>query len=433
MSAIGIAVISIVMFCAVIGAAASLFDSEKGLGKEFLDGLHTIGYIFVPVAGIMAAIPLLSRLVGFLAGPVYSAVGADPAMSATTFIAVDMGGYQLARKLTDVNETWIMAMITGTMAGATIVFSIPVGLAMLHKKDHPYMALGVLSGVLSIPIGVFISSVLLWLLAPSIRPVVATDGPADYRLSLALPTILLNLAPLAIIVALIALGLRFVPNRMIQGFMAFGRLMDIGIKLIVVSCIVEYFTAIFYGRGLFAFLFGSWGLDPIIADEKDQLRALEVAGYIGTMLAGAFPMVYLIKKYLAHPMERLGRQIGLQSAGAAGLLASSANILAMFRLVRDMCPKDKVLNIAFAVCAAFLFGDHLAFTANFQPTLIVAVMLGKLGGGVAGFLLACRLSVPKALQLEQQQFTGLVPPGPVPVDHPSGVILGEVPSSKADA
>ena len=99
-------------------------------------------------------------------------------------------------------------------------------------------------------------------------------------------------------------------------------------------------------------------------------------------------------------MEKLGQHLGLESTGTAGLLASVANILAMFRLVRDMRPKDKVLNIAFAVCAAFLFGDHLAFTATFQPTLIVAVMLGKLGGGVAGFLIAHRLSVPKALQIE---------------------------------
>lgn len=481
MSAIGIVVISVVMLCAVAGAIASLFDSEKGLGKEFLDGLHAIGYIFVPVAGIMASVPLLSQLVRTVAGPVYATMGADPAMAATTFIAVDMGGYQLARSLTDVNEIWIMAMLTGYMAGATIVFSIPVGLALLEKKDHPYMALGVLSGILSVPIGVLISSLLLWLVAPSIRPDVATGGAATYQLSLTLPMILLNLAPLAIIVVLIALGLHFTPNRMIKGFMVFGRLMDIGIKLVVVGCIVEYFTAIFFGKefyhllsesveyfkdftailfgkesyllpsgswgadrfdaiserlghppGVFSFLFGSWGFDPIIADQRDQLRALEVAGYIGTMLAGAFPMVYLIKKYLARPMDAVGKKLGLESAGAAGLLASVANILAMFRLVRDMSPKDKVLNIAFAVCAAFLFGDHLAFTANFQPNLIPAVMLGKFGGGMAAFLLAYRLSVPKARQLEKQQFGKLVPPGPVPVDHPSSVILGGKSSAKVE-
>lgn len=407
MSIIGTFVISVVLCCAVAGATASLFDGQHGLGKEFLDGLHSIGYIFVPVAGVMAAIPLLSQLVRVVAGPVYSGMGADPAMAATTFIAVDMGGYQLARSLTGVHETWIMAMMTGYMAGATIVFSIPVGLAMLDKQDHPYMALGVLSGVLSIPIGVLISCTVLWLASPMIRPDVATAGEPGYQLALNLPTIMLNLAPLAIIMLLIALGLHFVPNRMIQGFMVFGRIMDAGIKLVVVSCIVEYFTTIFYGRGVFASLFGGWNLAPIIADERDQLRALEVAGYIGTMLAGAFPMVYLIKKHLAVPMEKLGRRLGLDSAGAAGLLASVANILAMFRLVREMRPRDKVLNIAFAVCAAFLFGDHLAFTANFQPTLIVAVMLGKLGGGAAGFLLARWLSLPKALEIERQQLARL--------------------------
>jgi ethanolamine transporter len=403
MSIIGTVVISVVLCCAVAGAIASILDSQKGLGKEFLDGLHAIGYIFVPVAGVMAAIPLLSQLVRVVAGPAYSTLGADPAMAATTFIAVDMGGYQLARSLTSEHETWIMAMMTGYMAGATIVFSIPVGLAMLDKQDHPYMALGVLSGVLSIPIGVFISCMVLWLTSPMIRPEVATAGEPGYQLALNYPMILVNLAPLAIIMVLIALGLHFVPNRMIQGFMVFGRIMDAGIKVVVVSCIVEYFTTIFYGRGLFASLFGGWNLAPIIADERDQLRALEVAGYIGTMLAGAFPMVFLIKKYLAGPMENLGRRLGLESAGAAGLLASVANVLAMFRLVREMRPRDKVLNIAFAVCAAFLFGDHLAFTANFQPTLIVAVMLGKLGGGGAGFVLARWLSLPKALEIERQQ------------------------------
>lgn len=424
MSVIGIVVISVVMLCALAGAIAAIFDSEKGLGKEFVDGLHAIGYIFIPVAGIMAAVPLLSQLVRAAAGPVYAAVGADPAMASTTFIAVDMGGYQLARNLTDVNEIWIMAMLTGYMAGATIVFSIPVGLAMLEKKDHPYMALGVLSGILSVPIGVLISSLLLWIVAPSIRPGVATEGEATYQLCLTLPMILLNLAPLAIIVALIALGLYFVPHRMIQGFMVFGRVMDIGIKLVLVSCIVEYFTTIFYGKGVYSFLFGWWGFDPIIADGRDRFRALEVAGYIGTMLAGAFPMVYLIKKYLARPMDAFGKKIGLESAGAAGLLAAVANILAMFRLVGEMRPKDKVLNIAFAVCAAFLLGDHLAFTANFQPNLIPAVMLGKIGGGVAAFLLAYRLSVPKAMELEKQQFGATVPPGPVQVDHSLGAILG---------
>ena len=73
----------------------------------------------------------------------------------------------------------------------------------------------------------------------------------------------------------------------------------------------------------------------------------------------------------------------------------------MFRLVKEMRPPDKVLCIAFAVCAAFTFGDHLAFTTNFQPTLLLPILAGKLTGGICGFLIATWLCVPKALELEK--------------------------------
>ncbi len=409
MDVIGVVVITMVMACAAAGAIAAVRDDEKGLGKEFLEGLHAIGFIFVPVAGIMAAVPYLAQLIRVVLGPAFSAIGADPAMAATTFIAVDMGGYQLADKIATTRENWIMAMMTGYMAGATIVFSIPVGLALLEKRDHKYMALGVLSGILSVPVGILISSTLIFILAPFIRPVPSGDAVSSYQLALGWQAILLNLSPLVLFVLLIALGLHFIPDKMIRGFMIFGRVMDGAIKLVLVCAIIEYFTGIFYKdilgqRGLFSYIFGQyWYFDPIIADDRDKFRALEIAGYIGLMLCGAFPMVYLIKKYFAKPMEKIGKKLGLEAAGAAGILASTANILAMFRLIKDMRPKDKVLNIAFAVCAAFLFGDHLAFTTNFQPNLLLAVMFGKLGGGIFAFVLAYRLSVPKALELERQE------------------------------
>ncbi len=42
-----------------------------------------------------------------------------------------------------------------------------------------------------------------------------------------------------------------------------------------------------------------------------------------------------------------------------------------------------------------MFGDHLAFSANFQPTLILPLLLGKIGGGLAGFLIATRTAIPE--------------------------------------
>ncbi|WEK32758.1 MAG: ethanolamine utilization protein EutH [Candidatus Pseudomonas phytovorans] len=396
MGQIGIYVTYVIMAFVFIGAIAAIRDSQSGMGKEFIEGIHCIGPTFIPVAGIMAAQPYLSHFVENSFGPIFASIGADPAIGATTIIAVDMGGYQLAQALAATHENWIMAMIVGYMAGATIIFSIPVGLSMLQPKDHKYMALGIMSGLLSIPIGVLMACLVLVLGEPMVRDTIGSNFEANYQLAMDLGTVLRNLFPLIIFCVVLALGLRMFPDRMIKGFLIFGKLMYAAITMVLALSIIQYFT------GFFTYLFGHWGFDPIIADQKDQFRALEIAGYGALMLAGAFPMVYAIGKYLEKPIGAIGARLGLDPKGAAGMLAAAANILAMYRLVAIMRPKDKVLCIAFAVCGAWVIGDHLAFTANFQPTLIVAILCGKFCGGISGALLARWLSVPKAIQLGEQ-------------------------------
>ena len=86
---------------------------------------------------------------------------------------------------------------------------------------------------------------------------------------------------------------------------------------------------------------------------------------------------------------------------AYGLLgADPANVLAALAMIKDLKAKDKVIVMAFAVCCAFLFGDHLSFTANFQPSLIVPVLVGKLVAGVCAIAFAFLLAVKKAESLE---------------------------------
>ena len=363
MELIGTIVVYIIMACAIAGCLASVIKPESELGQQFVAGIDSIGPIFLPVAGIMASAPYLTAFVSAVFGPAYSAVGADPAMAATTFIAVDMGGYQLADALAETRESWIMAMVTGYMAGATIVFSIPVALKMLEKRDRKYLALGVMSGLLAIPIGVLVASAIIAVSHPMVREVVSTNADATYQLAL-----------------------------------SWGQIgvMESALKIVFVLVVVEYFT------GVWSTLFGSFGFDPIIADEEDIFRALEVSGAIGMMLCGAFPMVYLIRRYLAKPLAKIGGAVGLSSDATAGLLAGSANVLALFSMVKDLRAKDKVICMAFAVCCAFLFGDHLSFTANFQPNLIVVVLAGKLAAGICAIVFAKLLAVKKAEQLERE-------------------------------
>ena len=55
----------------------------------------------------------------------------------------------------------------------------------------------------------------------------------------------------------------------------------------------------------------------------------------------------------------------------------------MMAMVKDMDERGKVLNFAFATCAAFTLGDHLGFCSAVAPERIGAMVCGKLAGGVA--------------------------------------------------
>ena len=64
----------------------------------------------------------------------------------------------------------------------------------------------------------------------------------------------------------------------------------------------------------------------------------------------------------------------------------------MFQMMHDMDRRGKVLNVAFAVSAAFVFGDHLGFTAGFDSSMIFPMIVGKLVGGITAVGVAMLLT-----------------------------------------
>jgi len=389
MAIIGTIIVYIIMACMVAAAAASIIKPGCELGNQFEEGINSIGPIFLSVAGIFAAIPYISSFIMGVFGPLFNSIGADPAMAATTIIAVDMGGYQLADVIAQTRESWIMAMYNGYMAGATVIFTVPVGLKLIDKKDHKIFAMGIMCGFLSIPIGVLVSSIVTALTNPFIRETISTSTEATYQLAMSFGQIFINILPLVVICVLIAVGLMVIPNIMIKGFSIFGGFMDIAARIILVGWILEIFT------GLPSKILGGWGFDPIMADEVSLERSLEIIGYVCMMLAGAFPMVYLIQKYLSKGLGKIGKVFNLSPEATTGILATCANSIAMFPMLKDMKNEDKVKTVAFAVCGSFVIGDHLSFMANFQPNLIVPLFVGKLIAAACAVILAQLIAVPK--------------------------------------
>ncbi len=340
---------------AALGALDRIFGNRFGLGKQFEEGILAMGSLALAMLGVIVLAPVLANLLRPVIVPVYRFLGADPAMFAGTILACDMGGGSLAVELTDNHDAAMLGgVLTGSMLGATIVFTIPVAMGILRQEDRPAMAKGILCGIVTIPVGVLVGGL------------VAGFAPG---------MVLKNLIPIVIIGALIALGLWLAEKWMIKGFAIFGKLIIAMITIGLGAAIVQRLTG--------------FVLIPGLAPLEDGFATV---GEIAIVLAGAFPLVFLLTKLLRKPLLKLGSLLGINDTAAAGLIASLANSIATFGLVKDMDNRGKVVNIAFGVSAAFVFGDQLGFTAGFAPEMLPAVIVGKLSGGITAIAVALLLT-----------------------------------------
>lgn len=347
--------IAVMAIFAVLGAADRILGNHLGLGPEFENGILAMGSLALAMVGIVSLAPVLASWLRPVVVPLYRFLGADPAMFAGTILACDMGGGSLAQEMTeDPRAALLGGVITGSMLGATVVFTIPVAMGILRPEDRPAMAKGILCGVVTIPVGVLVGGL-----------------AAGYPFMM----VLRNLTPILIIGALIALGLWRAEEGMIRGFAVFGKIVVAVITAGLAAAIVEELT----GFVLIP------GMAPIS-------EGFQTVGAIAIVLAGAFPLVYTVTKLLRKPLMAVGKLLGINDAAAAGLVACLANSIAAFEMVKDMNSRGKVVCIAFSVSAAFVFGDHLGYAAGFAPEILPAMIAGKLAGGVAAVAAALLLT-----------------------------------------
>ena len=339
----------------VLGAADRIIGNRFGLGEKFEEGITAMGSLALAMIGIICLAPVLASLLRPVVVPVYQFLGADPAMFAGTILANDMGGAPLARELALTEEAGQFGgLIVGSMLGPTIVFTIPVGLGIIRAEDRPALATGVLAGVITIPIGSFAGGL-------------AAGFPVGM--------VARNLIPIVLFAVLIALGLAFIPRGMVKGFQVFGRIVVILITIGLAAGIVQALTPL--------------TLIPGLAPIEEGVA---IVGDIAIVLAGAFPLVFVITKVFKKPLMALGRALGMNEVAAAGMVATLANNIPMFQMLHDMDRRGKIVNVAFAVSAAFVFGDHLGFTAGFDDTMIFPMIVGKLVGGVTAVAVALFLT-----------------------------------------
>lgn len=375
----GLSVNSVIMFIMmifmIVGAVDKIRGNKLGYGEEFEAGFNAMGPLAIAMAGVVAAAPVLAMVLGPIIKPLYTLIGADASMFATTILACDMGGYPLAMRLaSDPSIGNFAGLMLGTMMGPTIVFTIPVALSIIKKEDRPFLGAGVLAGLITIPIGCIVGGLVM--------------NMTPYKMSMG--RILINLVPVIIIAGLICVGLWFAPGKMINGFNKFGTGVTVVITVLTAIAVFQQITGIMFP------VFSIMSVKDAATGLSGLDSGLLVCGQIAIVLIGAFPMVKWITRTFGGALRKIGGALGMDENGSAGMVANLANNIAMFNIMGDMNPKGKLLNVAFAVSAAFVFGDHLGFTAGNEPEMIFPVIVGKLVAGVTAVILA-NILAPKLL------------------------------------
>ncbi len=348
-------IIWIMAVFALLGGLDRIFGNRFGLGAHFEEGILSMGSLALAMVGVICLAPVLAQLLNPLIVPVYSFLGADPAMFAGTLLACDMGGGPLALEMTDDPQAALLGgVLTGSMMGSTIVFTIPIALGILQPQDRPALAKGVLCGIVTIPLGILAGGLV-----------------AGFPIGM----VIKNLVPIIIIALAISLGLWKAENAIIKGFTVFGKIVTAVITVGLVAAIIQSLTGV-----------------TLISNMAPITEGFETVGAIAIILAGAFPLVFVVTKALEKPLQKLGALLHIDQTAAAGLVASLANSIATFGMIKDMDKRGKIVNIAFCVSAAFVLGDHLGFTAGFAPEMLLSVIIGKLTGGISAVLVALLLT-----------------------------------------
>jgi ethanolamine transporter len=347
-------IVWVLMIFMVLGAIDRAIGNKFGLGEPFEEGFMALGPLALAMVGVISLAPVLAKILEPVIVPFYDALGADPSMFATTLLANDMGGHFLAIELARDPEAGLLAgLILGAMMGPTIVFTIPVALGIIEKEDQTFLAQGVLAGMITIPLGVLVGG-----LVAGFDPIM----------------VLSNLTPIVLAALLIAFGLWRFPDAMTRGFIGFGKGLVAVISIGLAIAVWEFMTET-------QVMPTGWELAP-------PTDGLEVVGFIGMMLLGAFPAVYVIIKFAEKPLSKAGKVVGMNDKAAGGMVATLANNIPMFQILKEMDPRGKVLNCAFAVSAAFTFGDHLGFTAAVERSMIFPMIVGKLTAGFSAIAVA---------------------------------------------
>ena len=341
----------IMLAFAILGALDRICGNKIGLGKEFEKGFNLLGPMALSMIGMITLAPLIADLLEPCFEGFYKLLKMDPSIIPASVFANDMGGDPLAREIMkDQDVGMLHALVTSSMMGCTISFTIPYALGVVQKEKYKELFLGMLCGIVTIPLGCFAAGLITGI------PVL---------------TLLYNLLPLLLFSAILAVGLLLAPKMMVKVFSVLGVFMRVIITAGLALGVFQELTKII-----------------LIPQLASVWEGADICFRAAMTLCGAFPFMFVLGKLLKKPLALLGKALKINETAAMGFVSTIVSNSPTLEMLNRMDNKGAVLNSAFLVTAAFVLGSHLGYTTSIDGSFVLPMMVAKFVAGIASVAVA---------------------------------------------
>lgn len=348
-------ILNIIILCFSAFAVMDLiFGNRIGLGKEFKKAFMLMGSMSLSMIGMIVISPLISEWIRPFTEFISDAVHIDGSIIPASIFAIDMGGAPLC---TELAQTELMGLYNGivvaSMLGCTVSFTIPFAMGVVKSSQHKELSVGILCGIVTIPIGCFISGLFC---------------------NIPLISLVLSIIPLMIQAVIISVSLILFPQVCIKIFKGAG-------------FVIETIVLVGLFLGIINFLCGREVINCIATIEDGVLVCLNCS----VVLSGTFPIIFLLSKVLSKPLNMIGNKVGLDETSVLGIVSSLASSTTTFAIMDKMESKGVIINSAFSVSGAFTFGAHLAFAMVYNAEFVLPMIIGKLIAGILAIILSSQI------------------------------------------
>ena len=252
----------------LLGGIDKLLNNRFGLGVKFDEGFKAMGSLALTIIGIYSLSPVIANAIIPILGPLSTWMNVDPSVFVSSILATDLGAYNTSIEIArDPIIGAFNGVILASTLGATISFTVPVAINLISEEDFQYFAKGILAGIVTVPLGMIVSGLLM---------------------NIDIMRILWNLMPVLLFSLLIAYGLIKTQERIMVIFRLLGKII-LGVSTFgLILGILDYSLGIVIIEGL-------------IPLEEGALLVLSIS----IILSGAYPMLFFLSRRLHRILRRI--------------------------------------------------------------------------------------------------------------------------------